>query len=1402
MADNNAGINFDLDVSRLPQQASVVTKALNKINSALSDISNQVLIFNKNGDIVEKRLEGMSKEGVKFTATLSGLNKLFPDVDVQASKLTKTIQQLRKEQEAFNALQRVTANKGQQVDRDKELSALKRSILERDKIRTASSDAANRKITADVISEQKKRTTALREAILKRAALERVAAEKHDRLIAQQTAKDQRQQERKTQSAASAQKRLQAGELQTARIVVQSLIAKQKASRERIKLTEGERAAIIRLGASESRLNASLNSLSGQFVSTGTKGKEAGKKVLLSWKSVARLFLVQILHQSIAQLRLLLQGAATEAIEFSKRVAEVRTIIGDASETTRDWSAALGEISADLPFKQLEVVEAAYQALSNQIIDTTSQLGFLRDAGKLALVGASDLTTSVNTLTSIINAFGNSAGTSTEISAVLFKTIEQGRTRLELLEQNLGRVSILSARLGISFKEQQAALDTLTIQGLKDNVSKTLLINVYNKLIRPTERMKELFKQWGVTSGENAIATFGLVGVLQKLNDVSRESGDTLGEVGEIFNRIRSTIGFLGLDVDTFTKNLKKMNSAGTEFNKKFEEVRNTLGNRIQQQLVLVNNLVLQLGTSFLKAVDFITQNFARLDKVVLRLTQLFTNLGAAFTVVLIIRQVNRLRIAFTALRAAIIFANAALGGFGGPLAALGVLAAGVLIKMANDWVFWEITATQAIDDVRKGVQELNDEFTQRSEAALTAWVNNFDTASQQLFQSLDVVQSEIRRLLDLMQIDLTGSFEDLGDVANDFTDIVEGNLKSAIDELADSVKDVTTELQKATREVDRLDEAIDKSSKALGERQFEDKIRGLTKTQQATAREKRASDLTNPEDARRELEKALRLQEQVKRDIIRRAERTVTDVLRNRPKKLTQKQIDALKQKEVARQLAASGVDNDILRINQEITQTRKDRLALDRKAALDAQQREAEAEGELDILKEQKRVEEEAAKAFAKARDQFKSFDVNAQIEKISKQVKIPDPVARQKEITKQLLAEFDKRTDAFFEEARASETSLEKIEAFQKEVAKRRTQIAEDSKNKLFAIEQERIQKELNARKEEFKRRKNDVVKAEKEVRNEILDSRKEVSTELERLQQALQRVPTPGTLADPAVDQRARLDDRIKRIQKALALEKQLNEEQNKKHPNQAVLDKLLERRRTLLREIVAIEGTDKDVGLDRKTKLPGGDTVGKSLDVLSQATVRLQAALDKQEKAREAAAGIDAALSKLLDTAKALHLDRDNQLDATKNNTKSIQDLTSEMNDLLTQLFNLQKAVEDAARGREITPPPTGARSQPGAPGNPLPKALGGLIHGPGGIDNVPAWLTAGEYVVNARATREFLPVLQAINTGNAQRFAQGGSVQNISFGDITITGGQTSEITARALVRDIKREMRRGTVTL
>lgn len=80
-------------------------------------------------------------------------------------------------------------------------------------------------------------------------------------------------------------------------------------------------------------------------------------------------------------------------------------------------------------------------------------------------------------------------------------------------------------------------------------------------------------------------------------------------------------------------------------------------------------------------------------------------------------------------------------------------------------------------------------------------------------------------------------------------------------------------------------------------------------------------------------------------------------------------------------------------------------------------------------------------------------------------------------------------------------------------------------------------------------------------------------------------------------------------------------------------------------------------------------------------------------------------------------------------------------------------------------------------------GGPMGFAGGGHVHGPGTStsDSIPARLSDGEFVVNAKVVKKpgMLEMLTAINAGRMQGFARGGLVRpNAENGPEVVIGGK------------------------
>ncbi len=99
----------------------------------------------------------------------------------------------------------------------------------------------------------------------------------------------------------------------------------------------------------------------------------------------------------------------------------------------------------------------------------------------------------------------------------------------------------------------------------------------------------------------------------------------------------------------------------------------------------------------------------------------------------------------------------------------------------------------------------------------------------------------------------------------------------------------------------------------------------------------------------------------------------------------------------------------------------------------------------------------------------------------------------------------------------------------------------------------------------------------------------------------------------------------------------------------------------------------------------------------------------------------------------------------------------------------------------------------------------LGAATGGYISGPGTgtSDSIPAMLSNGEYVINARSTKQFRPLLESINSGSlakvAKGFATGGFVgatlvATPAYSDISSQKGSSQQVVNINITGDISRQ--------
>ena len=340
------------------------------------------------------------------------------------------------------------------------------------------------------------------------------------------------------------------------------------------------------MGTNLNKVNTSAKAAGTSMVGFGTKATKATKSattatnaLTVSWGTLARVVGTQVVVRGVAALQQALGDAAERTKEFETATLRAALVSEEGAEGVNDLRDAFNDLTIATGRSIEEITEAGTEALQKDLGSTKETMELLSGAADdLARITGSDLVSSVNSISSVMKAFNLPLSEANNIADTFFTTIDKGDIKIGEIESRLGTVNPLISTLGGSFEDAAGAAAALTLSGLNTQTAMTQLRNVANKLIRPTDAMKEVFKELGVTTGTELIPKFGsLENVLKAL---SGEVGKDREKFGDLFNTIRGLLGILTLTGDKGKTLSKIMVAMGENTGKAAEgadELKNTL---------------------------------------------------------------------------------------------------------------------------------------------------------------------------------------------------------------------------------------------------------------------------------------------------------------------------------------------------------------------------------------------------------------------------------------------------------------------------------------------------------------------------------------------------------------------------------------------------------------------------------------------------------------------------------------------------------------------------------------------------------------------------------------------------------------------------------------------------------
>jgi len=285
------------------------------------------------------------------------------------------------------------------------------------------------------------------------------------------------------------------------------------------------------------------------------------------------------------------QEAIGDFRDFELRMAEVSTILTDTIDTLPALEAGVISLSVTWGKNARDLANGLYDILS-AAVDAEDSIRLLNTATKASIAGLTDVSTSVDVFTSILNAYGMEVSQAAQVSDVLFQTVIRGKLRFEDLASAMGYVTPIAANAGVAFEEVAAILATVTRQGLHVDMASRGLALMIQGIVSPASAAADAAREYGVTLNSLILQVKGLEGFMGELNAAVAEHGSVvLPEIIRNMRSLRVAMALAGKEgVLGFAEDLDLMKTAAG----RTEEAMTKMMNTQERQVAILGNAMEQ----------------------------------------------------------------------------------------------------------------------------------------------------------------------------------------------------------------------------------------------------------------------------------------------------------------------------------------------------------------------------------------------------------------------------------------------------------------------------------------------------------------------------------------------------------------------------------------------------------------------------------------------------------------------------------------------------------------------------------------------------------------------------------------------------------------------------------------
>ena len=275
--------------------------------------------------------------------------------------------------------------------------------------------------------------------------------------------------------------------------------------------------------------------------------------------------------------------------EAEDAAAAVRTLGVDSQRLKKELAGVSQELKGTV--SETKLLAASYDVASAGFNNAASAAQILKASALGAKGGLSDLNTVANATTSVLNSYGLSSDKAAKLVDGFIQTQNDGKIVVAQYAQQIGKVAPIAAAAGVGIDELNAAISTVTAQGVPIESTFAGLRQVIASVIKPTKEAQDAAKNLGIDFSSAAIKANGFGGFLA---DVVEKTGGSEVEMTKLFGSVEAIAAVLPLTsgkLKTFNKNLENQADSAGAAAKAAKEMANTVSGQVERIINNVGNL-------------------------------------------------------------------------------------------------------------------------------------------------------------------------------------------------------------------------------------------------------------------------------------------------------------------------------------------------------------------------------------------------------------------------------------------------------------------------------------------------------------------------------------------------------------------------------------------------------------------------------------------------------------------------------------------------------------------------------------------------------------------------------------------------------------------------------------------